>query len=314
MHHLSVSYNGGGEKWLVNVANELSKRGHDVSVFALPLLLEGKRKVNPQDLFNGVSYREGKHFKLKADACYVTYNPLSFLMFQTSHPRIAGVHAQSYWAKANLRYGVYPLAAKIAYSFIGSLDLKGFDKVHIVSRCLEVKHPNITYIPNFVDSTVYKPYPKKEKFTVCYVSRNNWQKGYDIALAIQKHLGNKIDFRFSNGQISEVDMPKFIGECHVAIVPSRVDTFGLSIVEALMCQVPVVTSDLNTHRALSMPLLYGSSLMDYIWSIAWLKDKWVNHRDYYDTYCDFGRQAAIGYYDKVLIMDKLEEMFTECVS
>ena len=304
-----MGYLGGGEKWLVNVANELSKRGHSVSVYALPLLLEGKRKVNPKELFNGVSYREGKHFKLKADVCYVTYNPLSFLLFQTSHPRIAGIHAQSYWAKPHLSYGVYPLVAKIAYNLVGSLDLKGFDLVHLVSRCLKVSHPNTAYIPNFVDSAIYKPCAKPEKFTVCYFSRNNWQKGYDIALALQKRLGNQICFKFSNGQISEADMPRFIGTSHLAIVPSRVDTFGLSIVESLMCGTLVVTSNLETHEALELPLFYASSLSDYVRSILRVKWLWENQKHLYSSIASQGREKAIQLYDKLVVMDKLEGMF-----
>ena len=35
-HHLSLSYRGGGEKWLTQLANELIERGHEVEIKCLP--------------------------------------------------------------------------------------------------------------------------------------------------------------------------------------------------------------------------------------------------------------------------------------
>jgi len=296
------------------VANELCSRGHKVRVYALPLLLDGKRKCNPNELLRDVEYFEGKHFKVKADVCYVTYNPLSFLFFQTSHPRIAGLHAQSYWIKPHLSYGFYPLTALTIYRLIGNLDLKGFDKVHTVSPCYELNHVATVCIPNFVDSEKYKPCKKHDRFTVCYFSRNNWQKGYDVALALKNALGDSVDFLFSNGEVPESEMPRFIGACQVAVVPSRVDTFGLSIVEALMCGVPVVTSNLETHRALGLPVRYASSLSDYVRNVKSLKSFWENRFEYYDEYTRYMRDSAIKKYGKTVVMDKLEEMIISSAS
>lgn len=311
-HHLSLGYRGGGEKWLINTANDLSKRGHNVDIYALPILLEGSRTANVEKLLEGVTYHEGKRFHIKADVSYLTYNPLSFLTFQTKHPRIAGFHAQSYWAKANLHYGFYPLLAKVAYNLIGSLDVKGYDLIHMISRCYALDAPTV-YIPNYVDSEAWIPIPKLKDFTVVFFSRNNWQKGHDIALALQKCMSS-VKFRFSNGQIPESDMPRFVGECHVAIVPSRVDTFGLSVVEAAMCGVPTVTSPLNTHVSLDLPLFYANSVADYIRGIKRLQWYWENRHDIYRAYAGNLRQIAKAQYDKPFIMDRIEKMLLSVVN
>jgi len=82
-HHLSLSYFGGGEKWLISVSKELAKRGHDVEIYALPFKLEGKSKVDPKEYLEDIPYKEALRHKVKADLVYVTYNPLSWLNFET---------------------------------------------------------------------------------------------------------------------------------------------------------------------------------------------------------------------------------------
>lgn len=311
LHHLSLSYLGGGEKWIANVSNELSKRGHNVSIFALPILLDGKPKAKPESLLQGPTYQEGKHFKVKSDVCYATYNPLSFLTFQASHPRIAGIHAQSYWAKANLRYGLYPFVAKTVYSLIGGLDLRGFDAVHMVTDAYHVHHRRVLYVPNFVDSTKYEVCPKHGKFTVSFFSRCNWQKGYDLALAVRDKLKGIVNFQFSEGQVPESDMPMFIGASHVAIVPSRVDTFGLSIVEALMCGVPTVTTSLLPHIRLGLPIQYADTVEDYVRVILWYRQLWLEYPDSYNALCETIRFEAMRKYSMPSVMNQIESMFKE---
>ena len=49
-HHLSLAYYSGGEKWVISLAKELTNRGHDVEIYALPFLLDGSRKIDPKDV------------------------------------------------------------------------------------------------------------------------------------------------------------------------------------------------------------------------------------------------------------------------
>jgi hypothetical protein len=234
-HHLSLAYYGGGEKWIINTAKELVKRGHDVEVFALPFLLEGHRKINPKELLNDIPYVEGRHHKVKADVVYVTYNPLSWMFFQTSKPRIGGIHAQSYWQKPNLRYGLLPNVSLIMNQGLSYFELRHFNAVHMVTTAYPCNHPKVYSIPDFVDSEKYHPTRNKESvFTVAYISRKVWQKGWDIFQAATKRFKTKV----AGGQIKEEDMPDFISSAHVSMIPARVDTFGLAIVESFLCVHP----------------------------------------------------------------------------
>ena len=57
-HHLSLSYYAGGEKWIIETAKELAKRGHDVEIYCLPFLLDGKPKINSKEVLEGIPYSE----------------------------------------------------------------------------------------------------------------------------------------------------------------------------------------------------------------------------------------------------------------
>ncbi len=306
-HHLSLSYFGGGEKWLINLSKELSKRGHDVSIHSLPLLLDGKPKINPKLLLDDIPYSESYHHKISADIVYITYNPLNWTFFQTSRPRIAGLHTHAYWLKPNLRYGSLPNISNIVNRFTSYFELRRFDAIHTVSDVYPINHPSVFFIPNFVDSSLFKPIPKLSDFTVLFNSRKVWQKGYPTFKHVQNRLSNNgISFRETSGNIPEEELPSFIGESHVSFLPSLVDTFGLSIVESMMCGTPVLTTPLETHKTLHLPLIYGRTPTDFIANIYMLESQWK--AGIYEKLSTLCREFSLQY-DKNLIIDRLESMF-----
>ena len=313
-HHLSLGYYGGGEKWVINVAKELSYRGYHVEVFALPFMLEGKAKINPTEELEDIPYQERIKHKVQADIVYVTYNPLNWLNFQTTTPRIAGIHAQAYWTKINPRYGFKPNLANLLHKINGNFELKRFNAVHMVTNAYKITHPRVYYIPNFVDSQTYKPAQNKDPdFTVVYSSRLVWQKGWQVFQEAIKHLEKhekRIKTKVAASKIKEQDMPEFLSRSHVALLPSEVDTFGLAIVEALLCGTPVITTPLTTHKALQLPLIYADSAKTFAEETKKLCNLWYNNKEKYFKLAQHCRQQALKY-DKHNIMNKLENMFKE---
>jgi glycosyltransferase involved in cell wall biosynthesis len=306
---LSLRYIGGGEKWIINTAKALRDRGHDVKVYALPFVLKGKQDPEQIKLLDGIPYKESYFNRVKdSDVCYVTYHPLSQLSFRIDCPKIAGIHAQVYDAKVK-NYSLLPSLAKYVHSLVGSSELNRFDAVHCVSSLTKVKHGHVYFIPDFVDSNVYKPCVKPEEFTVAFASRHVWQKGYDIWQQLKPEL-TKIAVVKESGSIAEKDMPEFLGSAHVVLNCSKVDTFGLAIIEALMCSTPVISSGLATHKALGVNLFYAKQEADYLELINQLKIKWINDRDDYYNLASLGRASALKY-DTVKIVDQLENMFLE---
>jgi glycosyltransferase involved in cell wall biosynthesis len=309
-HHISLKYIGGGEKWIINTSKALRERDHEVKVYALPFVLKGKQDPNQIKLLDGIPYKESYFHHIKgAGISYVTYHPWSSLSFRIDGPKIAGIHAQVYDAKVK-NYGLLPSLAKYANNLVGESELKKFDAVHCVSSLTKVKHPHTYFIPNFVDSKVYKPSVKPEEFTVAFASRHVWQKGYDIWQQLKPEL-EKIVVVKESGDIAEKNMPEFLGSAHVVLNCSRVDTFGLAIVESLMGGTPVVSSGLETHKALNVSgVFHVQRPEDYLTVIGWLKNRWLNNREEYNLICSMGRESALKY-DTVKIVDQLENMFLE---
>jgi glycosyltransferase involved in cell wall biosynthesis len=297
---LSLRYGAGGEKWVINTAKALRDRGHDVAVYALPFLLEGKGKINPKTHLDGIPYKESYFHHVTGEVNYITYHPLSKMSFRVDGPKIAGFHSEAYWQQPNLRYGVYPLTANIVNRFVSYGELRSFQAVHRLNCLYSINHPNVFTIPNYVDSEVYKPIKKSDEFTVAYASRQVWQKGFDIFKKIERHLNCRVKI---SGNIAEQDMPKFLSDAHVVIAPSRVDTFGLSLCEAMMCGTPVVTSPLTSHFALGLPLRYAVSPQDYLDEVNKLK-----HEPNFGLLSDVCRFSAMRF-DKEYIMNSLEAMF-----
>ena len=299
---MSLSYRGGGEKWLTQLANELVRRGHDVSVKCLPIW----RKDNPVDLLPEVEYEEGYTHSLEGDIAYITYNPLSWLNFKTKSPKIGGIHSHCYWQPLDHKYGVLPNLANVVHAVTNRWELGKFKAIHTVTPIYPIPHDNVFFIPNFVDGEKYRPFPKGDEFTVGYSSRKVWQKGWDIFLKLQE-LMDDIKFAVTDN-IPEAQMPKFHSRNHVTVVPARVDTFGLVNVESMLCGTPVISSGLPTHKALELPIRYAYRLEEYITEIETLREMFK--AGMYDTISQTCRDSALKY-DKGLVIDKLENMFRE---
>ena len=308
-HHLSLSYYGGGEKWLIQLSNELVKRGHEVSIYALPFLLDGKPKVNPKDFLPEIPYFEGIRHYVNADVTYLTYNPLSWINFKTSHPRIAGIHSHAYWFSPHPSYGLLPNLANVTNRFTSYFELRGYDAVHTVTNVFPINHPKVYYIPNFVDSERFKPCEEKEDvFTVAFASRNVWQKGWDIFRNVKERLDNDINVKISYGKVSEENMPSFLSSAHVTLIPSRVDTFGLSIVESMMCETPVITTPSLVHIGLKLPCRYAKEPSSFLKEVRAVKMLYSEFNDTYERFIKECRERAL-VYDKKKIVDRLEKMF-----
>jgi glycosyltransferase involved in cell wall biosynthesis len=267
--------------------------------------------MKPKEILDDIPYTESLHHYIKADVVYITYNPLSWFNFKTSTPRIAGIHAHAYWLPPHPNYGILPNIANIVNRFTSYFELRRFNAIHTVTNIYPINHPNVHYIPNYVDSKKFIPCKKDQDFSVTFISRNVWQKGWDILKKVKNLINPKILFNISYGQVPENNLPFFIGKNHVTIIPSRVDTFGLSIVESMMCETPVITTPLSTHKALELPTLYATYPEEFVEKIYTVKNLWQTKKEYNEL-SRLCRISALRF-DKKRIIDKLENMFKEVV-
>lgn len=316
-HHLSLSYLGGGEKFIVSLAKELVKRGHNVEIYGLPFFgKKGSDGVDFKDLLEGIPYEEVIRHKVSCDVCYMIYRPLILHNFLCKSPKIAGIHTELFWQKKlQLSYGTLASTFYLFNKVYHLRDLKKFNAVHSITSAYPIDHPHVYFIHNFVDSQFYVPKNNKEdKFTVAYASRMVWQKGWDKFQELKRQLEQyDINVKISAGKVQESDMPSFLSSAQVVVVPSRVDTFGILIVEALMTGTFVITTSLKTHQYLELPLIYADSVEENVAKILKLKELWETDKKKYYEQAAFGRTSAAKY-DKKVIMDKLEKMFLEAAS
>jgi glycosyltransferase involved in cell wall biosynthesis len=304
-HHLSLSYYGGGEKWLIGFSNYLAKQGHNVSIYSTPLLLDGKPKVDPYQLLDSrVRYEEVWRKSVKADVVYEVFSPLNWLCFEASHPKIAGLHSQALFGSSVKGYGLIPRVSVVLNGSVGKCELAKFDAVHTLTSAYPVEAKKLYTIPNFVDSKIYHPAAAKSSvFRVGYASRKVPQKGYDTWLEVKERFSGDDGIEFlETGGFSESEMAGFYSSCHLVLTPSRVDTFGLSLVEASLCGTPVATTSLPAHKALGIDFFYADTVDAYVKAINYARNCRV-----LDAIGLVARTQALRYAsDKVL--PELEEM------
>jgi len=330
--HISLSYGGGGEKWAWTVAKYLRRRGHQVEIRALPYTPHGRRAVSPRELvriLDGIPYHEGWNHTVNSDISYMFYNPLGYLLFRCKSKKIAGIHSNVYFMPKipPLNYGLPAIFSRLLYKVMGVADLSIYDAIHIMNKAIKVRHKKIYYIPNFVDTDVYKPITKKrDKFTVLYVGRPSWQKGWDVFLTAAKVLRSKyndMEFIWAGGTgdemsnvrglgyvSNEYDLAKLYSSAHITIYPSRADNFPLVLVESLACGTPVLTTRIPAHLSLDLPLLYANDAIGFSQKIVDLYREWKKDPDYLISTSIKLRDVAMEYDSKkVLLM--FEKMLIE---
>lgn len=157
------------------------------------------------------------------------------------------------------------------------LVLKG-TKTICVSRYLSKKivelgvedERNVGWIPNGVDTAAFTPKGSEKIFDVLYVGRFQRVKGLDILLDCFRVLAERRELytlgiigHFDDDQrryclnkwgeeamsktrflgvVQREDIPDVINSAKLLVVPSRYETFGIPVIEALACGVPVVAT------------------------------------------------------------------------
>jgi glycosyltransferase involved in cell wall biosynthesis len=307
-HHLSMKSLGGGEVWTAETAKAMKALGYEVSVCATPVKVASGAPANPADILGEIEYTEKYRQSINADICYITYHPSVSLNFkQIAGKRILGIHATTCFdSSIDLKYGLLPNSAILLHKILGAAEFNKAQAIHTVAPYLKLKHPNVFAIPNYVDSKKFHAYPKANKFTVAFASRKSYQKGWDIFEQFTK-LCNKLYPEIqivSSGNLKSKEVPQFLAQAHVVLVPSRYDSFGLSIVEAAMCETTVVTTPIPSHLSLGLPLRYADDPKAYLRAVAALYTDYelINRNKEL-------RRRAVELYDYPVVINKLDRMF-----
>lgn len=275
--HFAVEHFRGGEKWVVELANRLADDDVDVDVYSLPYAPGGERRVDAADVLDdSVEYSESwRHDVADYETAYVMYTPgMRLCVVDGSHTRsIAGIHSWAFITDTlfESHYGVVPTAAKLCYRLVGPRELRRYDAVHTVSPVFDSPHPKTTHIPNFVDTTQYRPgrHELADEFTVLVTAAHIREKGWDIVQQVAEGLPPEVRVVTTGrcdhpdidalGFLDEDELVDIYSAAHLLLHPTRVDTDSMAINEALASGTPVITSSIPTHTRWDEAAMHADS-------------------------------------------------------
>ncbi len=247
---------------MFELASGLVRLGHEVEVYATPYTLEGRRKVDRSLIYRDfLPYHEGVLNLVKADVAYMMYHPFAWANFVTKAPRIASFHSLVWFSRRREGYGLVPRTAAFLNDHLMQRELRRFSAVHVhypqIAREVDRRapsHPKTYTIGHFIDTEVFKPNggKAKEKFTVLYLGRPVWQKGFDLFVRLAHELPEgETQFIFVGGETNDrritslglirdsKTLSETLSGAHLVVSPQRVVTIGKSSLEALACGTPV---------------------------------------------------------------------------
>jgi glycosyltransferase involved in cell wall biosynthesis len=329
-HFYSLTYGGGGERFISELATYLSSKGHAVEVHTLPW---GRRDAEI-DLPSNVLYCEKPFHRVRADVAYYMYTPLTPRLFLCSAPKVAGLHApvvleEHPSAADSFRQGPHVFAAYLARQFVAPGHMRMFEAVHTVMP-EKVAHPHVFFLPNWVDCSrrdkaLQTRERKPSKFSVLYVGKPSYIKGFNRFVELRRLIDEK-DIEFvatvppdsvpsRDGEIKCLGMVPhqkiwdLYATAAVLVHPTRRETFGRAIVEALASGTPVVTTEIPAHTRLGLSLEYASTTEEMATKVRALYNEWTVD---YPAYLTRSRRLAgeVSRYDAEMLLPQYEAMLT----
>jgi glycosyltransferase involved in cell wall biosynthesis len=146
-----------------------------------------------------------------------------------------------------------------------------FVRSKLVSSGL-AKSSKVRVIPNGVDTRTFRPKDISKKYDLLYVGRFQSVKGPDLIFEAVKAVGRRMgqvrlgvvgeferrhqDFLTKIlgsspvaveflGKVEREEMPEVINRSRFLVMPSRYESFGLPVLEAIACGVPALASNLG---------------------------------------------------------------------
>jgi len=158
--------------------------------------------------------------------------------------------------------------------FLNKMDTIITTSPNFASSSMYLKNRKPRILPLYVDTELFKPEPKRQEFLrehklpdnakiVLYVGRYGRYKGVNYLLEAFRMLPDNYylvliggepsdkydtDHVLQLGPIPHEQLPYYYNACDVFVLPSidRGEAFGLVGLEALACDVPIITTELGT--------------------------------------------------------------------
>jgi len=355
-----LTYAGGFEKWVSEVAPRLVDKGHNVTVVTTHAGDIKDKSIKPALVDKGIKVIELDNYtkpftipRVKEIARLLEIARENDVLYFNN--AFAGNELLMRLAKMRTKiiagyHGIFPnVGGRLRatyYTTINRVISSSFDAHHVVNKDRErllksYGYHNIYYIPNGVDTSKFRPGKKEERFTVLFVGRLTYQKGFDVFAKIVELLNERckrgIYFIIAgmgplsymaerlkttyenvewNGYLTEEELIRAYQRAHVLLAPSRFgfEEFLLTSIEAQACGTPVIATDIPGPRDNvvngSTGFLVKPFIEDFVKYILFFKEMWENSRELYYEYSENARRNVLKY-DWSIIVDKLEKMLIE---
>jgi len=194
----------------------------------------------------------------------------------------------------------------------------------------------IFVLPHGIDPQVfqYKPRIKSDKFKFLYVGECSDRKGifqllnvfielFGDNLDVELHIKSNTAMVFYNGQdikkysetyknifwyISNEGHEKIIqlyDDCHVYVYPSRADTFGMTLLEAMACGLPVIsTSEPGATELIKDRYYEVKTKLTPVVNHPWMLGEWGEPNE---SYLKYYMSLLYHDYDKHVNLEQLKE-------
>lgn len=302
------------------LANYLSSRRHEVSVEVIPMWREGTlfRKVK-HEAFAYV--QGGRSVSADADVVYLS-SPLGSLV--TRRTRRAKVVAGT-WTAAMFKVrgtigklvshrALMPVVSTATFKVFNPWIMGRLDAVHIENPYhWPIRHPRKYYVPHPADALKFKKTRERRRtFTVLYVGRRTWEKGYDVYREAARGFA-RLDEEYPR-YIPEEGLADAYSQAHVVVSPARLDTFGAVNLEALMCGTPVITSPLPEHLALDLPAMYAGDVRTIRIKLNRMKAVWERSESGFEERYASGLRERVAEFDTAVQLPRFEAMLGDVVA
>jgi glycosyltransferase involved in cell wall biosynthesis len=339
-HHYSLTFHGGGERFLIELARQLEESGHKAEIYALPF---GHRPINTDKQLHGINHQEGLFHDISdADLAYFIYAPIVHHFFRGACPKIAGIHAFVFMMELQhpeiqqmssavfvREFGWSRFLSHRYFNAILKRNLSSFDAIHVINKeAMKVafRSNQVYYAPNWIDTSRFKPTgEKEERFSALFIGRK--AKGFKTFLAVAELLKHQnIDFFAIGPDVRSVENVKSLGfitdveelvrlysKVHALIYTSAVDVFPLTLLESCACETPVVALKTKAIEGLGLPIFQLSSTGAIAHKAVELEELWESEREKYSSLVKQLR-ANVLKYDVTNVFPRYLRMFKEVAS
>jgi len=336
-HHYSLTFHGGGERFIIDVAKQLNKRGHKAVIYSLPF---SRRSIDAYHLLRGIEYYESFIHNIDdADIAYFIYAPLVHHLFLGECPKIGAIHSFIFLHELQhpdinsmnylsfvRKFGFKRFLSHFYFEKIGRKNLNFFDAIHVINKeALNIFRgvKRVYYVPNWINTSIFKPKREKnERFSVLFIGRK--AKEYSLFVKIANCLKRKrIDFIAVGPDLESIGNVKSLGlitdteklielysQVHVMLHTSKTDVFPMSLLEAAACGVPIISFPTKAIKGINLPIFYASSVVEFTQKICELENIWWKEREEYIKLANRMREAVMKY-DVNVVFPKFLRMLKE---